>query len=306
MKENHILKGNYIKMLGRIIPRENLLPEQVISRFAGDLWTARQHARAEGTNGYFARKARLIEGALGDFEEESAKRRGRRYEVGYEPGLKYIYPGLPVELAVEVDAAIRDTIELVAKCRHVAMTGVCCAGHPSKRMENTMPGSEGHLYSQNISPYIKLVLYRDRDAERLVEELMGIRAQALPDGKAELEIVSDLRRLEPYSKNMMTIMLNGCPTLGLLDGPIEHHEFVPLYQEALAMFWRAVKNVFETAMGERVPGPEWHQFVPKTVVELHEEYGMLSGRNGNGHMLPGYCYFNDNGNDRLITPEPLG
>jgi len=318
-KRGHV--GN-LKKIGCTLPIEKRTYDQVVLAFGRDIVTARrlsQNNRPAAS--YFANKARVIEDALERFVEDEKGKRGT-YEVGYDVSHRFIYPGLPMEFAETIDASIVEIIDLIARCRHVAMTGSCCAGHPSKILKNPYlfcsqkdqkfsentkgkHNFEEFIYTENLSPHLAIVLYRDEIGECIANMLSEIRAIAMPEGDVDnLEIIGYLNEIKgPQPSKLLTVILDGHLTIYFNGKNVEYGEFVHLYQEALCVFWRTVKNVFESVMGRGIPGPEAHQFTPKSNTDWDNDYKIYMAKVRAGYELPHYLYFNGNGDNTLLKPE---
>lgn len=303
---------NEIQGVGLCIPRRTLSTSQVKELFGKDLRTARSLTYEDPT-GYFTRKARMIESAQRDFSET---KKGSFHAVGYEPGLKYIYPGLPVEFAEKVDPAIREIIDLIARCEEVAMTGFCCAGHPSsvihnphynEYLENPMRARMMYgencpdpiVHSRNSRPRLFLLLHEYEKSTILRNSLLRLSASATLEGNATIDIkASDFfsrKKLPGFTR----ISLHGEPTLNLLRQGLEHRDFVGIYQKALSELWLKIQGIFQRLVGMKVPEPVASHFGPKQT-EWGREWQLIQKRHSNGFRLPNYYYFDGQG---LITPQ---
>ncbi len=260
-----------------------------------DLHVARQQVDGDKRT-YFSNKARLIQDCIQEHQGRKTKEEKEGLLVGYAPGCKYPYRGLPVEVAINVDRAIIEVIDLIASCTHVAMTGACCAGHPSKQIANSYPrnsvlANEPQLYAQNFSPYFNIMLPADDAGKSIVDMLCGIRTETTVRGRS-IGIEAQINGTGRLFQDMMMLPMTGVPTLHFTGPAPDYLGMVSLYQHALADFWRAVAAVFETATGERVNNPKPDHFVYKKNVEADVEFALTVERRARGMALPNYLYFN--------------
>lgn len=283
-----------------------------------DMITSKHHAHGGTKDGYFSRKARLLEGRFARHMQGSFGANGETQAVGYEPGRKFIYPGLPVEFAISIDRAVLEVIELMALSGHVAMTGSCCAGHPSALignpyLEDAMEDPrfaaetrlkhsfEGGMYTENLSPYFRIMLIKDSAGITIAERLAAIRIKAKGAGGTSLKINAQILDGNGVSHDgAITLGIMGVPTYHG-DGSIPgHRDVVSIYQQALACFWSEVKGAFERFGGEKAPALEPAGFVPDPNVDWGRQYNLIKEREGNGRKHPNYMYFN--GSDKLMEP----
>jgi hypothetical protein len=292
----HERRGRAITGFGWQKPVTRMAPGEVIALLENDLRSARERAAAGDKPAYFCRKAKLIEQCMG-------KRRGRENDdgktgllVGYAPGQKYLYPGLPMEIAINVDRAIVEVIDLIASCRHVVMTGACCAGHPSKQIRNPYSRSpvwdgEKTAYSQNFSPHLNVLLPDDEAGQSIDGMLAGIRTETTFMGRS-VGIAAQMNGTGKLYEGMMMLPMTGVPTLHYAGVPPSYMELVELYQRALADFWRAVKRVFERVEQEKIPDLKPADFGCKKRVDIETECAVIAERRMRGMGLPNYLYFN--------------
>ena len=311
-----------IRGFGCHVPTQKMSFVQAALLMEKDMHTARQHIYGE-TGSYFARKAKLIEGRFAEHMRRAAGERERMFNVGYEPGRKFIYPGLPVDFAISIDHAILDVIELMADCRHVAMTGSCCAGHPSELIGN--PYLEGamedprfaaetrdrHAFEEgiltsNLSPHFRVMLFNNGIGEKIAGRLAAIRTEKTIDGKASIRITARLMDdNDACHDGAITLPIAGVPAFHSPGGIPGYKEFVRLYQEALASFWGAVQSVFESMGGGRAPEPDPSAFTHYNGAGWDREYALIRTRAANGRKLPNYLYFDGvDGNGGGMTMEP--
>lgn len=319
MKHAEPLERPYLKGVGRQIPRQRLTSSQMSLVYKADLQAALRHAAKGPASGYFSKKAALIEQAHGEFRKLAARTEGHEYEMGYFPGRSYIYPGLPMDFALDTDPAILGTMEILADCRLVAMAGACCAGHPSVFMGNPHleesredpgyaarhsgeHGYEQGIYSMNYNPYAILLVHQGQASVFLVKLLNSVHVNAALRGRGEVSVkcsceASDFKfERQP----LVRVEIQGLPSLRFELTPLDHGEFVQLYQRALAGFWKGVLGAFGLVPGEGA-APEPEKFTEKENLDWKHEYGYYSGRRRNGHCfedaqnggmrLPDYHYF---------------
>ncbi len=316
---NRHLEKKYpmIHGIGCIIPKKNMSAPQVTEILQRDLILARSISYRDG-NEYFRRKTVMIEEALKEFLKT---KNGHAYPVGYEPGFRYIYPGLPIEFAMHIDTAIRETIEMISRCGAVSFVGFNCAGHPSGLLEN--PVYEEYLenpsrilaqygiaymnesiYGENRNPYLTLLLKKEGNGEMIKQELLKIDIEgAYENAKVRIRAREGFFEQHSPNDNLMFVSIAGLPGLFINGSACEFNDFVAAYKKALQRFWFNVQKVFERSGGDFVPEPDGSQFVPRSV-GFDKEWDLVMKRSSNGHKLANYYYFNGEG--KLIVPEFIG
>lgn len=286
-----------IKGVGCHIPVKRKTRDKVMGIFRRDMESAGGLAGQNGNSSYFLMKKEAIRAALEKFGRETAG--GRRYEVGYAPGRRFIYPGLPVEFAAEIDPAIVETMELVAKCRDVAMTGACCSGHPSKIIANPylampekdkreanlagMHNYEGYMYAQNRNPILIVVFYNDNTGKALASNLESASTPEECQG-AGMGIKARRVYVPQFSPDFLTVRIEGMVTLHPTESAIEHGDFIRSYQDALASFWAGIKAQFQKMAGAEAPDPKPSQFTPARTCTWDDEYPKFAERRANGKL----------------------
>lgn len=270
--------------------------EEAMALLGKDLLVARGRAAVGDKPSYFARKAQLVEECINAHEARRSEESKTGLDVGYAPGRKYLYPGLPVSLAISVDRAIIEVIDLMARCEHVVMTGACCAGHPSKQIPNPFPqnscmASEKQIYAQNFSPYFNIMLPRDEAGDGIIDMLCGIRTQTTLRGMS-VGIAATMNGTGQLHEDVMVLPITGVPTFNSARAAPAYPDVVALYQHALADFWRAVKSVFEEAARERVDDLKPDEFVHRTRLDARFEFALIAERRAKGMTHPNYLYFN--------------
>lgn len=285
-----------IEQVGCIIPKKRLSSSQAISLFQKDLRRVNGFVSQQDPTGYFSRKARMIEGALKGFEADCD---GKMHEVSYAPGRKYIYPGLPVEFAEFVDPAIRDVIDLIAQCRQVMMTGLCCAGHPSAIIRNPnirdnpsfasinrMNAELGDfVYSHNHSPYLTMLV----NSGSIAKDLLGLNVQVQKENAA-IQITAKEKGSSTLIAGFPRLSIIGRPKLTVFGDSLTHREFVDLYQTALQSFWSRIQEIFEPLVSVRGQKPKTQWFT-KADIDWDYEVNLVKSRAGNGQTLANYYYF---------------
>jgi len=290
-----------IEGIGCFVPRKELDTQGVVSLFEQDLETARTLARKEGPGGFFARKAALIESVLGDFKKRGD---GRSCTVGYEPGLKYPYPGLPIDFSVMVDPAIRGIVDLMAIAEPVAMTGLCCAGHPSFIMENPyfdpeeqglgaaylyFQGQEPFIYTHNQSPYLTLLLHDNPEGRGLREELLRVSGSG-SEKNASVSIAAAEGKRSGTWNGLKVLQMTTEPELAMRGKKPDFDEVVHAYQRALASLWTGILDVFSRLTGRKASEPKASDFMPGEA-DWDYEQNLTRIRASKGLSLPNYCYF---------------
>jgi hypothetical protein len=285
-----------IEQLGCIIPKKRLNSSHVISLFQKDLVRVRGLSLQQDPTGYFSRKARMIEGALKEFKADCD---GKMHEVSYGPGRKYVYPGIPVEFAEFVDPAIRDVIDLIAQCRQVMMTGLCCSGHPSAMIRNPnirdnpsfasinrMNAELGeYVYSHNQSPYLTMLV----NSGSIAKDLLGVNVQVQRENAA-IQISAKEKGCQILIAGYPRLSIIGRPKLTVFGDSLTHREFVDLYQSALQSFWSRIQEIFEPLVGVRGQQSKAHWFT-KADIDWDYEVNLIKSRVDDGLTLANYHYF---------------
>jgi len=290
-----------IEGVGCFVPRKEFDTQGVVSLFRQDLETARTLAGKEDPGGSFARKAVLIESAMTDFKKRS---NGSSYTVGYEPGLKYPYPGLPIDFLMMVDPAIRGIIDTMAMAGPVAMTGLCCAGHPSFIMENPyfdpeeqglgaaylyFQGQEFSVHTHNQSPYFTLLLHDNLEGRRLRDELLRVSGNG-SEKNASISIEAAEGKRSGTLNGFKLLQTTSKPELTIRGERPDFDEAVHAYQNALASFWSGILDMFSRLTGKGAPEPKSSDFTPGEA-DWDFEHGLTRIRASRGLTLPNYCYF---------------
>lgn len=271
-----------IKGVGSYLERETLSAAQVTAVFQKDLQRAQQLSQHDPT-GFFARKARMIETAMKNFK---GQKDGKSYNAGYKPGLKYVYPGLPIEIAELVEAPIRHVIDLIASCDLVAATGYCCAGHPSAIVENNGIS----ISTKNKSPFLFLVLGGDSYAGYVERDLPELSASGATSRlMIKISTYVDFSYMEVIP-GMRRLSIRGGPQPFFKTENPSHSEVMETYQRALAAYWRRIQRYFEQVCRRRVPDPDPSWFKPRDDGWDREQEKILE-RNSNGRTLPNHYYF---------------
>lgn len=309
----------HVKGIGCCLPKEIKRYDQVVILYGRDIVGTRSAAKFNGTKADFFRGKELqVEQALREFVSKETRSDGKLYEVGYGLNKKYIYPGLPVEFAISIDPSIVEIIDIIAQSRHVAMTGSCCAGHPSQKVDNPyfysskldasfaartkgLHDSKPFLYSQNISPYMRVVFLKNGIGERIAEDIASICIKGPQNGKPGVSITSEIQQLyDGMFSGMLALGITAIPRLFSRKRNPEHEELTGIYQISLAAYWNAVKNAFEKAMGIRIRDVEPKDFEPRKAISYDDEFQLLQVRISNGRKLPNFEYFN--GTEKLMEP----
>jgi len=290
-----------IEGIGCFIPRKEHDTNGMASLLQQDLETARDLSMKEAKGGYFARKAVLIESSIADFKRQS---NGRNYVVGYEPGLKYVYPGLPIEFLEKVDPAIRSIVDLMAASGAVAMTGLCCAGHPSSIIENPyfdpeeqglgaaylyFQGHEPSVHTHNQSPYLTLLLFEGQNGEALKKELMRVNGRGSAKNASVSIDAAEGKRSGTWN-GFKVLQLTSKPELTICGKKPDFDEATHAYQHALASFWSSIQDVFSGFTGKNIPRPITSDFTPGEA-DWNFEHNLTRIRASKGMSLPNYCYF---------------
>lgn len=298
------------KGIGCTIPGKKLGSEQVASLLRNDLSEAKRLSDGDKT-GFFRRKAQMI--------EERLEKSGLQQEeavVGFGPGLKYVYPGLPLGFAKNVDPAIRELIDLIASCRLVAMSGFCCSGHPSSIINNPYlddaledpkfaamhrhkHGFETGLITYNKSPYLFLLLFGGPEGSCLQKALGDIHSETNIPGIMRMSISSsiDFNFMGSVS-GFLRMPIRGEPGLQFLRPEASHEEVARAYCMALAGFWNKLRTLFMQITNRKIPeiGPQQFDSGSR---DWDREYALINERRGNGFRLPNYCYFDGK---KLVGP----
>jgi hypothetical protein len=201
-------------------------------------------------------------------------------------------------------------IDLIAACRDVAMTGLCCAGHPSAAIRNPnilgnprfaainrMNAAMGEtIFSHNHNPYLKLLIARKSDLPEKLSRVVG-------SGQGrDVEIDITAQRIENGVQHIgfPLLVVRGFPRLKIHGQMVGFGDFVRIYQKALQSFWARLLDAFGHVKGIGFPKPRAEHFIASPESWDYES-SLLEKRVSDGLNLPNYCYFF--GRDSTTAPE---